>query len=496
MFPSKPSLFASIGSVLLAISMLWNCDICSGQTGDEFQFPYQALVLNEEATIHSGPGQVHYPTQQMKQGQAVEVHRHDPGGWCAIRPVKESFSLVPESTLELVDVGIGKIIEDGTRAWVGTELGAVDKPLWQVKLQKDELVEVLGKVSWPSPEGHSTTWYQIASPAGEFRWIRMSDIQLPASQSMSEMNQRATTLIRDASAKIQSLDELVSRSPALETTQPPSTYAIAPHSGNLSAIEGLQTSYQSPSGSERESTRSNPAAANRGWRQATRPIKRNLTSNSNDSGFSASSRFDEPISNPGFGRQSFGSDGFESRSSGGPGRSFENGPLRVANADLATPSLAGELNAARAYLNSQRGLPSLKISDLELRLTNEMLKNDPPQWRLDDLEFAANSILRDLIEINERTAAEQFLKKLANCREIQNGYRSNLAATPAWLSFWNASASRRRLRPRLGTELDLRCSRMAQQNGSRRRQQPVDFCAAGCDRKNHPSRLADARIEP
>jgi hypothetical protein len=102
----------------------------------------------------------------------------------------------------------------------------------------------------------------------------------------------------------------------------------------------------------------------------------------------------------------------------------------VANADLATPSLAGELNAARAYLNSQRGLPSLKISDLELRLTNEMLKNDPPQWRLDDLEFAAKSILRDLIDATERAAAERFVEKLTSCRAIQNGYRSNLAAGP------------------------------------------------------------------
>jgi hypothetical protein len=62
---------------------------------------------------------------------------------------------------------------------VGTRLGSVEKPLWQVKLKAGEEVEILGEASWPSPDGNSTVWYQIAPPAGEFRWIRFADLSTP-----------------------------------------------------------------------------------------------------------------------------------------------------------------------------------------------------------------------------------------------------------------------------------------------------------------------------
>jgi len=182
--------------LVLAFAISWlticgnNGSLCA-QSSSQIRFPYQAFVLHDNTKVHSGPGQVHYATQSLSEGAVVEVYRHDPGGWCQIRPVDGSFSLVPESTLEIVADGVGKIRADNTKAWVGTELGAVEKPLWQVKLQGGEMVEVLGQVSWPHPEGHSTVWFQIAPPAGEFRWVRMSDIQLPAGSSNESLGARS-----------------------------------------------------------------------------------------------------------------------------------------------------------------------------------------------------------------------------------------------------------------------------------------------------------------
>ncbi len=147
--------------------------------GDDLQFPYEAFVLREDAPVRSGPGMVHYATDKLAQGSTVEVYRHDPGGWCAIRPPSESFSLIPESAVELVEENVGRIVAGSTQAWVGTRLGVVESPLWQVKLKTDELVEILGEVSWPNPEGNSIIWYQIAPPAGEFRWMQIADLQLP-----------------------------------------------------------------------------------------------------------------------------------------------------------------------------------------------------------------------------------------------------------------------------------------------------------------------------
>ena len=160
-------------------------------SSDQFKstdFPYQAIVARDEVMTYSGPAEVHYATDELEQGAMVTVYRHDPNGWCAIQPTDGSFSLVPEAALEKNSDHTGIIVQDNVQAWVGTRLGSVDKPLWQIKLRKDEVVEILGEASWPSPDGHSTVWYQIAPPAGEFRWVKIADLQLPnpASRSMPE----------------------------------------------------------------------------------------------------------------------------------------------------------------------------------------------------------------------------------------------------------------------------------------------------------------------
>lgn len=158
-----------------------HCLFGQSSTGSQsvVEFPYQAIVRNEGTEIFSGPAAVHYATDRIGQGEIVQVYRHDPGGWCAIRPNPGSFSLIPAGAAEIVSEGIGTVLQDNTQAWVGTRLGSVEKPLWQIKLKAGEEIEILGEASWPSPDGHSTIWYQIAPPAGEFRWVRLADLSTP-----------------------------------------------------------------------------------------------------------------------------------------------------------------------------------------------------------------------------------------------------------------------------------------------------------------------------
>ena len=153
------------------------------------EFPYQALVAKDNALVRSGPGEVHYGTQKLAAGQAVEVYRHDPDGWCAIRPVEGSFSIIPASTVEIISEGVGEIKLASTTPFIGTKLGTVDKPLWQVKLREKEKVSLIGQLSWPNPEGHSTIWYQIKPPAGEFRWINISNLESLAGETMASVIQ-------------------------------------------------------------------------------------------------------------------------------------------------------------------------------------------------------------------------------------------------------------------------------------------------------------------
>ena len=414
----------------------------AAQTSNQgLEFPYQALVLNDGAVVHSGPGQVHYETEDLKQGDAVEVYRHDPGGWCAIRPLAGSFSLVPESTLKIVSKSVGEIKVDGTQAWVGTKLGPVDKPLWQVKLKKGETVEVMGQVSWPNPEGHSTLWYQISPPAGEFRWIKMSDLQLPASARLA-VQPPIKTLPQIDSATI-------ARSkiapPLEDSVLPPTRTALEATRIGVSDSDPLVSDSEVQLASMQVDLNSPQAPSNRGWRQATRPIrKRAVANNSNSSSYS---------------RQQYESSGSRNSGnySGAPGTPSSYGrspdinyqpqtrPARVptdryAKANPSRADLARSLNVARTnhlplppptaavpVLNNFTAptiLETHRIDDLELQLTREMLR-DPNEWKLKDLEFRAANISRLTNDPNEKILAEKFLKKIENCRTIKFGFESH-----------------------------------------------------------------------
>jgi hypothetical protein len=128
------------------------------------EFPYLAYVAESDALIRSGPGRQHYATAQAPAGFAVEVYRHDAGGWCAIRPPEGSFSLVPLRALQPLDARTAQVTVDGAASRVGSALGDQRNAV-QVMLHRGEMVALAGPLSPTDP------WVRIAPPAGEFRWI-------------------------------------------------------------------------------------------------------------------------------------------------------------------------------------------------------------------------------------------------------------------------------------------------------------------------------------
>ena len=382
---------------------------------------------------------MHYSTQSLKQSAAVEVYRHDPGGWCAIRPLAGSFSLVPESTLKIVDKGVGEIAVDGTQAWVGTKLGPVDKPLWQVKLKKGELVEVVGQVSWPNPEGHSTLWYQISPPAGEFRWIQMTDLQLPIAARLAMEKPKPSADLRTAPSSKQTTFTQDIQTPVGSPIRPPmrataiQTFTDAPDDDAKIQLAALQTDINS---SSRDSF-------NGGWRQATRPIGNRAVANNSNSSSYQREKYESP-------RRDMYSTAPGERSSYGrsPDVNYqpETQPARVpanryADARSSRSSLASSLNAARRRSDAVNAalpvtplesfpsatiLTTHRIDDLEQQLTRELLR-DPDEWKTDDLALRAATISRTTTDPNERILADKFLKKIENCRTIKHGFESHTA---------------------------------------------------------------------
>ena len=145
--------------------------LCSTETlRAEQQFPYVAYVVHADAYVRSGPGQRYYPTQQLQQGYAVEVYRHDGAGWCAIRPPEESFSWIAAHEVRLVSEDTAEVIAERAVTRVGSSLSPTRSTV-QVLLKRGERVAVMSAQTNDDP-----SWLRVVPPAGEFRWIAAGDL--------------------------------------------------------------------------------------------------------------------------------------------------------------------------------------------------------------------------------------------------------------------------------------------------------------------------------
>lgn len=133
------------------------------------QFPYTAYVNAPDVYLRSGPGENYYPVAKLDHGEKVEVYRHDPGGWYAIRPPLGSFSWVSAEFIEPCQGNLGVVVGEHVVARVGSSFSDT-RDVIQVRLDRGEEVEILEAHEFNSGPA-AQTWYKISPPAGEFRWI-------------------------------------------------------------------------------------------------------------------------------------------------------------------------------------------------------------------------------------------------------------------------------------------------------------------------------------
>ncbi|MCE5266718.1 MAG: SH3 domain-containing protein [Planctomycetaceae bacterium] len=152
----------------LAALLLGCCLLASLPARAETKFPYKATATQDDVYLRSGPDLSYYPTDKLKRGQEVEVYRHEAGGWCAIRPIEGSFTWVSSRHLIQADDHLAVISEQDAPARVGSRFSNIREEV-QVRLRKGEKVEIL---ETPANTGRDEeTWFKIAPPAGEFRWV-------------------------------------------------------------------------------------------------------------------------------------------------------------------------------------------------------------------------------------------------------------------------------------------------------------------------------------
>ena len=134
------------------------------------EFPYEGLIESDAAYARSGPGNQFYPTARLNRGTKVTVHRHDPGGWYMIAPLPGSFSWVRAEYVQKSAPNRGIITQNNVVVRVGSSFGDDTRDVEQVRLSKNDQVEILEEKTLSTPSG-PVKHYKIVPPAGEYRWV-------------------------------------------------------------------------------------------------------------------------------------------------------------------------------------------------------------------------------------------------------------------------------------------------------------------------------------
>lgn len=154
------------------------CVVCCASARAE-QFPYTAYVNARHTYLRSGPGENYYAVAELARGQQVEIYRHDPGGWYAVKPPPECFSWVSADFIEPRGK-IGVVTGDRVVARVGSTFSDT-RDVIQVRLDRGEEVEIIEAQELNSGPA-AQTWYKILPPAGEFRWVSGRDVDREIAQ--------------------------------------------------------------------------------------------------------------------------------------------------------------------------------------------------------------------------------------------------------------------------------------------------------------------------
>ncbi len=156
--------------------------------------PYVVYVARDGEYTRCGPSGEYYKADPLAPGQDVDVYLETDDGWLGIRPPDNSFCWLQSDQVEVADdQSRGTIVEASAVVWIGTHLGKARQYRWQIRLQQDEEVTIIGTAKRAGPEGDEV-WYRIVPPAGEFRWLHRSQVVnsraevsfQPRSQSISD----------------------------------------------------------------------------------------------------------------------------------------------------------------------------------------------------------------------------------------------------------------------------------------------------------------------
>jgi hypothetical protein len=166
---------------LLGGLVLWSLFVAPALSADTP--PDVRTVVVARALVWCGPTnstESGYPTNELRQGDRVQVVEELPSGWLAIRPPARSFSWINSRFVKSItptyannyvvtheDYPVPVLIGSSVKTERPTKIG--------VKLPRGAQVRVIGR-TMSDEEG---TWLPIEPPENEVRYIRKEDVSNP-----------------------------------------------------------------------------------------------------------------------------------------------------------------------------------------------------------------------------------------------------------------------------------------------------------------------------
>ncbi len=167
----RPRIFAALISIVAGLF----CGIEISAQAQDRKFPYEAIVDVDGEYVRSGPGPNFYPTDKLKRGERVMVHRHDPGGWCMVAPPVGSFSWIRADHVQKSGNNSGVLKANNVVVHVGSTINPDEFTTIQGNLSKGDAVEIVGEKTFPFEEGPKLM-YKISPIKREWRWIQRKAI--------------------------------------------------------------------------------------------------------------------------------------------------------------------------------------------------------------------------------------------------------------------------------------------------------------------------------
>lgn len=172
----------------MSLAGLFCFAIAASSSAAPTDFPYEAVVENDDVVVRSGPGERYDPTLKLTTGQRVTVQRHDPGGWFMISPPAGSFSWIDGTYVQKTgpETGVVKVASNGDGlpprvvVWIGSQFTDEHKYFGRQLANGDE-VQILGEEQRQTERG-MTTFYRIAPPRLEYRWVK-GDFIVPLAEA-------------------------------------------------------------------------------------------------------------------------------------------------------------------------------------------------------------------------------------------------------------------------------------------------------------------------